>query len=235
MVNCTIRDWLTGNVDYMIKLGSLPYHQIGILKSYIQKECCRAHDLYVSNLFSSTKSNNNKRFWSYIKSKRNKQCGVPTLECSNQLFTENVTKANILNDHFSSVFVVDDFQSDETPCLEGEPYPCMQSIYITAQGIAQLLQELDHTKAFGPDGIPTKLLKETSFAISPVLTLIFNASLEQGKLPSDWKKAFITPVYKKGLRTDPSNYRPISITCICGKYLNMSFLLPSLIILINIT
>ena len=74
-------------------------------KSYIQKECRRAHDSYVSNLFSSTKSDNNKRFWSYIKSKRNEQCGVPTLECNNQLFTDNVTKANILNDHFSSVFV----------------------------------------------------------------------------------------------------------------------------------
>ena len=93
------------------------------------------------------------------------------------------------------MFVVDDSQSDETPCLKGKPYPCIQSISITAQGITQLLQELDPSKACGPDGIPTKLLKETSFAISPVLTLIFNASLVQGKLPSDWKKAFVTPVH----------------------------------------
>jgi len=41
------------------------------------------------------------------------------------------------------------------------------------------------------------LLKEISFAIFPLLTLIFNASLEQGKLPSDLQKAFVTPVHKK--------------------------------------
>ena len=90
--------------------SSLPsdWETNGNFKSYTQKECCCAHDSYVSNLFSSTKSNNNKRFWSCIKSKRNEQCGVPTLERNNQLFTDKMTKDNILNDHFSSVFVVDD-------------------------------------------------------------------------------------------------------------------------------
>ena len=66
-------------------------------------------------------------------------------------------------------------------------YPCIQSISIFAQGIAQLVQELDPSKACGPDGIPTKLLRATSFAISPVLTLIFNASLVQGKLITEYR------------------------------------------------
>jgi len=86
---------------------------------------------------------------------------MPTLEHNKLLFTDNIAKANILNDHFSSAFVIDDSQSDETPCLEGQSYPCIPTISIFAQGIAQLLQEL----------YP-----------SPVLTLIFNASLVQGKL-----------------------------------------------------
>ena len=47
--------------------------------------------------------------------------------------------------------------------------------------------------------------------------MIFNASLTQGKLPLDWKSAFITPIFKKGSCTDPSNYRSISLTCICCK------------------
>jgi len=45
--------------------------------------------------------------------------GVLTHEYSNLIFTDNVTKGNILNENFSSVFVVDDSQSDETFCLEG--------------------------------------------------------------------------------------------------------------------
>ena len=48
----------------------------------------------------------------------------------------------------------------------------------------------------------------------PVLALIFNASLHQGKLPVDWKTATVIPVFKKGSRID---HRPISLTCVCCK------------------
>jgi len=64
---------------------------------------------------------------------------------------------------FVGQIAFDDSKSDETPCLVGEPYPCIQCISITVQDFAQLLQELDPSKACGPDGIPTKLLKETSY------------------------------------------------------------------------
>ena len=58
----------------------------------------------------------------------------------------------------------------------------MQPIHIEAQGIYKLLSELDSHKASGPDGIPTRLLKELSNNVSPVLALIFNTSLHQGRL-----------------------------------------------------
>ena len=90
-------------------------------------------------------------------------------------------------------------------------------LYIEAEGIERLLNKLNVHKSHGPDGIPARFLEETSDSISPVLALIFNASLHQGKLPIDWKNAFVVPIFKKGLRTDPTNYRPISLTCICCK------------------
>ena len=46
---------------------------------------------------------------------RNEQCGIPSLEYSNQLYTDSTDKANILKDHFSSVFTIDNFQSQPTP------------------------------------------------------------------------------------------------------------------------
>ena len=55
--------------------------------------------------------------------------------------------------------------------------------------------------------------------ISPSLPLAFSASLHQGIVPQDWKQALVTPLYKKGNRSNPANYRPISLTCICSKIL----------------
>jgi len=46
------------------------------------------------------------------------------------------------------------------------------------------------------------------------LTMIFNRSLMEGRLPEDWKIATIIPIFKKGVRTDPGNYRPVSLTSV---------------------
>ena len=58
-----------------------------------------------------------------------------------------------------------------------------------------------------------------AYQMAPLLTFIFQSSLDQGQLPQDWKSANITPIYKKGNRTDPANYRPISLTSTCSKIL----------------
>jgi len=55
--------------------------------------------------------------------------------------------------------------------------------------------------------------------MAPLLTFIFQSLLDQGKLPSDWKVANITPLHKKGSRTDSCNFRPISLTSQCCKIL----------------
>ncbi|OWF48036.1 hypothetical protein KP79_PYT26136 [Mizuhopecten yessoensis] len=56
--------------------------------------------------------------------------------------------------------------------------------------------------------------------VSPILTIIFSLSIETGNIPSDWKKANVSPVYKKVEKYKAENYRPISLTCICCKILS---------------
>ena len=53
--------------------------------------------------------------------------------------------------------------------------------------------------------------------ISPTLVLVFQASLLQGRVPAEWKSAYVTPIFKKGDKSTPANYRTISLTAQCCK------------------
>ena len=140
--------------------------------------------------------------------------------CINQRWNKahkNQAKANVLNCHFSSVFTHD--EETTLPDMHPSPYPSLPDIDINIAGVTNLLKEVDLYKATGPDCIPAKLLKEMAEELSPSLTLIFTASLQQGKIPQDWKKALVTPIFKKGDQTNPTNYRPMSLNSICSKLL----------------
>ena len=78
---------------------------------------------------------------------------------------------------------------------------------------------LNPNKAEGPDQIPTRFLKEFAVELTPAMTPIFQASLQQDKVPDDWKQANVTPIFKKGDRSSAPNYRPISLTLVCSKIL----------------
>ena len=79
------------------------------------------------------------------------------------------------------------------------------------------ISNINPSKSHGPDNL--RFIKEVSSEIAPALTLIFQASLDQGTLPEVWRQAIVVPIFKRGRRTDPCNYRPISLTCIYTKIL----------------
>ena len=85
--------------------------------------------------------------------------------------------------------------------------------------MCNLLSSVDPSKASGPDLISARMLKHTAASISRAITQLFNMSLTSGKLPCEWKTALVVPVPKSQERSDPSNYRPISLLPILSKLL----------------
>ncbi|KAJ8717446.1 hypothetical protein PYW08_005845 [Mythimna loreyi] len=88
---------------------------------------------------------------------------------------------------------------------------------ITGDMVQKALSSFDDGTATGPDDIPSILLKSCSQALTASLAQIMNKSLEEGALPDDWKVANVVPIYKKGNKLSPVNYRPISLTSILCK------------------
>ena len=85
--------------------------------------------------------------------------------------------------------------------------------------IAKKIKKMKDNKSPGVDGIPPKLLKEIVEQISIPLAKLFNLSLEEGIVPSEWIEANITPLFKKGSRNKSDNYKPVSLTSVVRKLL----------------
>ena len=95
----------------------------------------------------------------------------------------------------------------------------MPEIQISVKGIEKLLKSLNPHKAAGQDQFKLIVLQTLHAELAPILQVIFQKSLDSGKLLHIWKKANASPIFKKGDKSDPTNYRPISLTCVLCKVL----------------
>ena len=81
----------------------------------------------------------------------------------------------------------------------------------------EALQSLKTSKSPGPDEMHPLIIKELASEISYPLKKLFDKSIAEGKIPNKWKLAEVKPLFKKGKKTDPGNYRPVSLTSIICK------------------
>ncbi|KGL88429.1 hypothetical protein N301_14627, partial [Charadrius vociferus] len=88
---------------------------------------------------------------------------------------------------------------------------------VNKEHVKDQLDKLDIHKSMGPDGMHPRVLRELGEVIAGPLSIIFERSWRTGEVPEDWRIANVTPVFKKGRKDDPGNYRPVSLTSIPGK------------------
>ena len=186
------------------------------LKKQAQKTCQDTHDSYTNDMLTID-NKNPKRFWNFIKSHKKDSTGVAPLKKEELTFFDSVNKANIMGVQFSSVFTQEDVL--ELPDLGQSQTPSAPPIKVNTKKVLKLLKVIKPHKATGPDNIPGRLLKEATEELAPGLAHLFQISIHNGTIPLDWKSALVTPVFKKGDQSSPSNYRPISLTSIVCKTL----------------
>ena len=186
-------------------------------KKAVQKIERESYWTYINNIIHDHNPKK-KRFWNYIKSLGKDSTGIAPLKDNGRLFNASKDKADILNRQYQSRFTQEDLDT-QVPDPDGKPYPDMNNIYVSEDGVRKLLQKINLRKATGPDMIPARLLKECSEELARILAIIYNKSIQTGKVLDDWKKANVSAVFKKGQHYDPANYRPVSLICLCCKIL----------------
>eukprot|EP00061_Rhincodon_typus_P018197 g47268.t1 len=129
----------------------------------------------------------------------------------------NKEMAEELNKYFASVFMVEDTSNFPKiqECQDAE----VSMVVITTEKVLETLKGLKVNKSPRPDGLQPSVLKEIAEEIVAVLVLIFQESLESGRVPEDWKIIHVTPHFKKGVRQKTGNYRLISLTSVIGMIL----------------
>ena len=162
---------------------------------------------------------NPKCFWAYTRSKMKSKSGISPLlsdpKDDTSLMFDDQDKANILQDQFLSVFTNE--CSTNIPLLPSRTSAIVNNIHVTEDNVLKLLKELNVNKSVGPDEMHPKMLTEISDVIAGPIAILFNMTIKDGELPTDWKKAYVSPIFKKGVRNLAVNYRPISLTSIICK------------------
>ena len=162
---------------------------------------------------------NPKKFWLHARSKLNTKTGVaPLLENpkdSASLRFDDKSKADLLQNQFLSVYTKE--SPDDVPQLSPRTASIIAELIILEEDVRTKLKSLNPYKSCGPDGIHSRILKELADHIAGPVTALFNSTLQHGEVPQDWRKATISPIFKKGSKNLASNYRPISLTAVLSK------------------
>ena len=109
------------------------------------------------------------------------------------MITESLSKAEILNSQFKSVFTP--HSGNTFPQLPGTQCPKIKPLHISENGVFMLLN-----KSSGPDKLPGRLLQCLAKEITPVVHFIYTQSLCTGELPTEWTQANVAPIFKKGTK-----------------------------------
>ena len=102
---------------------------------------------------------------------------------------------------------------------DNESIDDIDDMEVSSSDIKKQLLKLNIFKSSGPDGVHPKLLKSLAYDNNFVeaVTKLFQKCSDTGFLPAVWKSASVVALFKKGIKSDPLNYRPVSLTCILCK------------------
>ena len=175
-----------------------------------------------------TKAKNSSVFWKTVNRVIGKQKSSrvgPVKDTSGTEILDDEKKANLFNQHFVNAGreIAESFpditESSKAQHIYRVTAPTCPLLELEIDNIIKSLKKIKANKAAGPDGISSTIISLSGPGIINGLVSVFQSSFNTRTVPHTWKRAKVTPVFKKGTRTDIANYRPISLLSIPSKLL----------------
>ena len=199
---------------YLKSLSNDDYTTYSRARNQARWECRKAKKQF-ERCISTEAKKNPKAFYKYVNSKTKTTTGVSNLKTETGMATTDQEKAEALNQFFTGVFTK---ETQPIPVFEQREIQHQLCIpIITSQDVLKKLTKMKPNKSPGPDGIHPRPIRELGDSIAKPIAHIINKTLAKGEIPSEWKEANVTPVFKKGKKSECGNYRPVSLTSVVCK------------------
>lgn len=179
------------------------------------RQCKREFE---SSIAESSKTNP-KPFWAHVRGRLKTKEGIAPLlkdpkDKSSMKFTDE-EKANILQAQFSSVYTHE--PDGDAPRMPPRTNVTLEKILVLEKMVSDEIGNTKANKSCGPDDIHPRMLKELVNFIALPISILLNKTMDAGIIPRDWKRAYVSAIFKKGSKSIAENYRPISLTSLVCK------------------
>ena len=229
-MNSRLRELIDAKSVYftLYREGIISKQENNTFKNKITKIIDKSKTAYYKDQFYKSRNDLNKT-WKNIKNlafSPAQNCNITKLKIGNVEFTETHDICEALNEYFCSI---GSEIEDAIPTTNFDPLsPIVRnssSMFLSPVGDAEcadVIKSLKNTKQ-DPNTLPVKILKENIETLSPVICDLINTCFSSGAFPKVFKKATVIAIFKKGEKTNPSNFRPISLLPMLSKILEKCF------------
>ncbi|CAH8480123.1 unnamed protein product [Dicrocoelium dendriticum] len=169
---------------------------------------------YQQNI-AKTFSANHKLLYKHVNSLRKVRQGFPPLKTADGPTSTSMEAANALQMQYAPTFQTVLPPSDLPSFVFCSPG--LTHINFTAEAVLQKLTSLRKHSSPGVDAIRPEALGVAANQLAGHLAQFFQHCLDQNQVPAMWKLGIISPIHKGGSRSDPSNYRPVTLLPILSK------------------